>query len=184
MKFTETDISDLFIIEPKVYQDERGYFFESFRREQIHQHIGPIEFVQENESKSSYGVLRGLHFQIPPYAQSKLVRVVQGKALDVAVDLRNDSQTFKQHKGVILSAENKKQYFIPQGFAHGFVVLSNTAVVQYKVDNYYSSEHERGIIFNDAELGIDWRIPQEEIVLSEKDKRLLDFEKAVKSFKL
>ncbi len=175
MKFTKTKIPDLVIIEPNVFGDDRGYFFESFRKDEFEKEIGKINFVQENESKSGRGVLRGLHFQRPPFAQAKLVRVVEGEVLDVAVDIRTDSPTYGKYVSVKLSAENKKQFFIPRGFAHGFVVLSDTAIFQYKVDNYYAPDYDDGILFHDKELNIDWGISASEIKLSEKDKKMKFF---------
>ena len=170
MKFTRTTIPDVILIEPKVFGDERGYFVETFREELFEQETGiKTRFIQDNESKSSYGVLRGLHYQLPPFAQSKLVRVIEGKVLDVAVDIRQGSPTFGQHVVQELSAENKHQLFVPRGFAHGFVVLSDTAIFAYKVDNYYSPENDRGIRFNDPELGIDWGVNTEQLQLSAKD---------------
>lgn len=168
----ETGIEDLLIIEPKIFGDDRGYFFESFNKKTFPEKVEKIDFIQDNESKSSYGVLRGLHLQRPPFCQAKLVRVVLGEVLDVAVDFRTDSPTFGQHYSIILSAENKTQFFVPRGFAHGFVVLSETAIFQYKVDNVYSFENEMGILYNDPELGIDWKINYSDIRLSEKDKIL------------
>lgn len=153
------------IIEPRVFEDERGYFFESFRWDKFKENIGDIGFVQDNESRSTYGVLRGLHYQLPPFAQSKLVRVIEGSVLDVAVDIRKGSPTFAQHVAVELTSQNKRQLFIPRGFAHGFVVLSKEAVFSYKVDNYYNKESDRGILYSD--LGIDWRI--KDVILSPKD---------------
>jgi len=170
MRFIKTEIGGLYIIEPKVWEDDRGYFFESFKEQIFEENIGKINFVQDNESKSSYGVLRGLHYQLPPFAQSKLVRVVFGKVIDVAVDIRKNSPTFGKHVSVELSGENKKQLFIPKGFAHGYIVISEEVIFQYKVDNYYSKEHERGILFNDPELKIDWKLNEEEILISGKDK--------------
>lgn len=170
MKKTETGIEGLYVIEPTVHGDERGYFMESFSEKWFRSEIADTHFVQDNESKSSRGVLRGLHFQNPPMAQAKLVRVVQGEVLDVAVDLRKESPTYGHHFSVLLSAENKKQLFVPRGFAHGFSVLSETAVFSYKVDNFYSQELEEGILWNDSELNIDWHLPENEIRLSEKDK--------------
>lgn len=170
MKFIKTEIPDVVIIEPLVYGDDRGYFFESFRKEEFDKHIGKVDFVQENESKSGRGVLRGLHFQRPPFAQAKLVRVVSGEVLDVAVDIRKDSPTFGKHVSVKLSGENKRQFFIPRGFAHGFVVLSDEAIFSYKVDNYYAPDFDDGIIYNDSDLNIDWKIPENEIKLSGKDR--------------
>lgn len=171
MQFIKTSIPDVVMIEPKVWSDARGYFFESYRHDLFQQHIGPIDWVQDNESYSTYGTLRGLHYQLAPHAQSKLVRVVQGKVLDIAVDIRQSSSTFGQHVAVELSAENKRQLFIPRGFAHGFVVLSQTALFQYKVDNYYNKEADRGIAFNDPVLKIDWQIDLSAVQLSDKDTR-------------
>ena len=171
MNKIETAISGVFIVEPKVFGDPRGYFFESFAEEWFRQNIADIHFVQDNESRSTYGVLRGLHFQKPPFAQAKLVRVVLGRVLDVAVDIRPHSPTFGQYVAVELSEENKLQFFLPRGFAHGFVVLSNEAVFQYKCDNYYAPQAEGGILWNDPTLNIDWQIPPESILLSEKDKK-------------
>lgn len=170
MKFIKTEIPGVVIIEPIVHGDDRGYFFESFRKEEFEKHIGKVDFVQENESKSGRGVLRGLHFQKPPFAQAKLVRVVSGEVLDVAVDIRKDSPTFGEHVSVKLSGENKRQFFIPRGFAHGFVVLSDEAIFSYKVDNYYAPDFDDGIIYNDSDLNIDWKIPENEIKLSGKDR--------------
>lgn len=172
MKFTRTDIPDVIICEPVVHGDDRGYFVETFRKDKLEDFIGyKIKFCQDNESKSSKGVLRGLHYQLPPYAQTKLVRVIQGRVLDVAVDIREGSPTFGQHVAVELSSENKKQLLIPRGFAHGFVVLEDNTVFSYKVDNYYSPECDRGILFNDTDLKIDWKLPEEKILLSEKDRK-------------
>lgn len=169
MEIVKTAIEGVVIIEPRVFGDERGYFFESFSQREFEEKVGPVVFVQDNESKSCYGVLRGLHYQLPPYAQAKLVRVVKGCVLDVVVDLRKGSATFGQHVAVELSEKNKRQFFIPQGFAHGFVVLSEEAIFQYKCDNYYAPGYEGGIAFDDPALGIDWRIPREEMILSDKD---------------
>ncbi len=170
MKFIKTDISDIIIIEPIVFSDDRGYFVETYREDKLEEAIGhSIDFVQDNESKSSYGVLRGLHFQLPPFAQSKLVRVIKGKILDVAVDIRKGSLTFGKSVSVELSEENKRMVFIPRGFAHGFVVLSEEAIFSYKVDNYYSKESDRGIAFNDPALNIDWHIDAGDLQLSAKD---------------
>jgi len=174
MKFTRTEIRDLVIIEPDIFEDERGYFFESFRQDQFEREIGKIDFVQENESFSQYGVLRGLHYQIPPYEQSKLVRVVLGRVQDIAVDLRKESPTFGKHFSIELSNENRKQLFIPKGFAHGYLALSKEVVFIYKTDNYYSKEHESGILWNSKNLGIDWSI-KADIMLSEKDATLKSF---------
>ena len=170
MNFIRTQISDVVIIEPKVHGDSRGYFVETFRADKLEDFLGyKINFCQDNESKSSKGVLRGLHYQLPPYAQTKLVRVIQGKVLDVAVDIRKNSPTFGQHVAVELSAENKKQMLVPRGFAHGFVVLEDDTVFAYKVDNYYSPECDRGIAFDDESLNIDWIIKKESLNLSLKD---------------
>lgn len=169
MKILETDIEGLIIIEPVLFDDERGYFFESFSERDFNAHVRQVRFVQDNESKSCHGVLRGLHFQRPPYAQSKLVRVVKGAVLDVAVDIRKGSPTFGRHVAVELTEENHRQVFIPRGFAHGFVVLSDEAVFQYKCDNFYAPQSEGAIAWDDPDLGIDWRIPADELVLSPKD---------------
>lgn len=170
MKICQTSIEGVYILEPRIFGDERGYFFESFSKQEFECFIGPIQFVQDNESKSCYGVVRGLHFQKPPHAQSKLVRVVQGKVLDIAVDIRKGSPTFGKHVMVELSAENKRQFFIPRGFAHGFSVLSKEAIFQYKCDNYYAPESEGALAWDDPDLGIDWKIPTAQVILSEKDK--------------
>lgn len=171
MQFIPTAIPDVVMIEPKVWADSRGYFFESYRHDLFAQKIANIEWLQDNESYSSYGTLRGLHYQLAPHAQSKLVRVIQGKVLDIAVDIRQSSATFGQHVAVELSSDNKRQLFIPRGFAHGFVVLSETAVFAYKVDNYYNKECDRGIAFNDPALGIDWQIDLAQVQLSDKDSK-------------
>lgn len=171
MEIIKTDIDGLVIIEPRVFQDARGYFFESFSQREFEEKVGKVHFVQDNESMSSYGVMRGLHFQRPPYTQSKLVRCVVGKVLDVAVDIRVGSPTYGKHVAVELSAENHRQFFIPKGFAHGFAVLSEMAVFQYKCDEFYHPEVDGGISILDESLGIDWRIPTEEAILSEKDTR-------------
>ncbi len=175
MKFIKTEIPDLIIIEPLILGDERGYFFESFRKDKFEKEAGKINFVQENESKSGSGVLRGLHFQRPPFSQAKLVRVIEGKVLDVAVDIRTDSPTFGKHVSVILSGENKRQFFIPRGFAHGFVVLSDEAIFSYKIDNYYAPDYDDGILYNDKDLNINWQIDENLIKLSEKDKKMNSF---------
>ncbi len=170
MNFIRTEIPDVVIIEPKVHGDDRGYFVETFREDKLEKFLGyKIDFCQDNESKSSRGVLRGLHYQLPPFAQTKLVRVIQGSVLDVAVDIRKGSPTFGKHVAVELSSENKKQMLVPRGFAHAFVVLEDDTVFAYKVDNYYSPECDRGIIFDDEALGIDWKIPHSELNLSIKD---------------
>lgn len=171
MNVIKTHIEGVLILEPKIFIDERGYFFESFSQRLFEERATKTVFVQDNESQSRYGVLRGLHYQLPPYEQAKLVRVVSGKVLDVAVDIRPQSPTFGQHVAVELSDENKRQFFIPHGFAHGFAVLSETAVFQYKCDNYYAPDHEGGILWNDPWLAIDWRLPEKDIILSEKDKK-------------
>ena len=178
MKITGTEIAGVWVLEPCVFRDERGYFFENFSRRIFEETIGKVDFVQENESCSSYGVVRGLHYQLPPYTQAKLVRVVEGRVWDVAVDLRKGSETFGRYLAVELSGENKKQFFIPRGFAHGFAVLSEVAVFQYKCDNYYAPEAEGGIRFDDPHLGIDWRVEREKWILSEKDLRLEGFDRA------
>ena len=179
MEVIKTNIDGVFIIEPRVFSDARGYFFESFSQREFDQKVRKINFVQDNESKSSYGVMRGLHFQAPPFAQSKLVRCVRGRVLDVAVDIRRGSPTYGQHVAVELSEDNHRQFFIPRGFAHGFAVLSETAVFQYKCDNFYHPEADGGISILDSSLGIDWRIPTEHAILSDKDTKhplLKDFE--------
>ena len=171
MKFIRTEIPDVIIIDPAVHGDERGYFVETFRQNKLEEFLGfKVNFCQDNESKSSRGVLRGLHYQLAPDAQTKLVRVIQGSVLDVAVDIRKDSPTFGQHIAVELTAENKRQLLVPRGFAHGFVVLEDDTVFAYKVDSYYSPENDRGIAFDDVDLNIDWQIPHVELNLSEKDK--------------
>jgi dTDP-4-dehydrorhamnose 3,5-epimerase len=169
MTITETEFRGLFIIEPKVFEDPRGYFFESYNAKQLKEKGIDITFFQDNQSKSSYGVLRGLHYQLNPAAQTKLIRVLDGNIWDVVVDIRKGSPTFGQWYGIELSSDNKKQFFIPHGFAHGFAVLSNTAVVMYKCDNFYNPQLERGIIYNDPALGIDWKIPLDAAILSPKD---------------
>jgi dTDP-4-dehydrorhamnose 3,5-epimerase len=171
MKITTTAIEGVVILEPKVFGDERGYFFESFSQREFEEKVCKTTFVQDNESSSRYGVLRGLHFQKPPHAQAKLVRVVKGKVLDIAVDIRKGSPTFGHHVSTELSGENKRQLFIPRGFAHGFAVLSNEVVFQYKCDRYYVPHSEGGILWNDPALGIDWKLPEEDVILSEKDKK-------------
>jgi len=170
MNFIRTAIEDVVIIEPVVHGDARGYFVETFRADKLEEFLSyKINFCQDNESKSSRGVLRGLHYQLAPAAQTKLVRVIQGKVLDVAVDIRKGSPTFGQHVSVELSSENKRQLLVPRGFAHGFVVLEDDTVFAYKVDNYYSPENDRGILFSDEALGINWQVPKEELLLSAKD---------------
>ena len=170
MTFTRTEIPDVVICEPTVHGDERGYFVETFREDKLEEFLGfKINFCQDNESKSSRGVLRGLHYQLPPHAQTKLVRVIQGSVLDVAVDIRKGSPTFGKHVAVALTSDNKRQLLVPRGFAHAFVVLEDDTVFAYKVDNYYSPECDRGILFDDPALYIDWGIPHSELNLSAKD---------------
>jgi dTDP-4-dehydrorhamnose 3,5-epimerase len=172
MKFVNTSIEGLVVIEPTVFEDDRGYFSESYNKKKFEEAIGEISFVQDNESKSSKGVLRGLHFQKPPYAQAKLVRCIEGKVLDVAVDIREGSETFGQHVTVELTGENKKQVFIPRGFAHGFLVLSESAIFGYKVDNSYAPAHDAGICWDDPTLNIQWGVNESEVLVSEKDVKL------------
>lgn len=169
MNVIKTDIDGLVIIEPRVFGDSRGYFFESFSERDFKREVADVDFVQDNESKSSYGVVRGLHFQRPPYAQAKLVRVVKGKVLDVAVDLRKGSPTFGHHVAVELSEDNHRQVFIPRGFAHGFSVLSDEVIFQYKCDNFYAPQSEGAVAWDDPDLDIDWRIPADKALLSDKD---------------
>lgn len=178
MQYIETAISGVWIIEPKVFKDARGYFMEAFKKEEFEQHVGSVNFIQDNESCSTKGVLRGLHYQKAPYAQAKLVRVIKGSVLDVAVDLRKDSSTFGKYVAVELSEENKRQFFIPRGFAHGFLVLSDEAVFTYKVDNYYTPSHERTISFNDPQIGIVWGMDERSLIFSEKDKNASLFKEA------
>ena len=171
MEIIKTSIEGVFIIEPKVFGDTRGYFFESFNAKEFAEKTGlTITFVQDNESKSRYGVLRGLHFQLPPYTQSKLVRVVKGKVLDVVVDIRKGSPTYGKYEMCELTEDNHRQFFVPKGMAHGFAVLSEEAIFQYKCDDFYHPESEGAIIWNDPALGIDWRIPEKDVMLSAKDK--------------
>lgn len=169
MNYTETAIKGVWIIEPKVFADARGYFFESWKKDEFESHVGHVDFVQDNESKSSFGVLRGLHYQRGGHSQAKLVRVIKGKVLDVAVDLRKSSPTFGKHVAVELSDENKRQLFIPRGFAHGFLVLSDEAVFTYKVDNKYAPQSEASIRWNDETIGIKWPIDAKDVLTSEKD---------------
>lgn len=171
MEIIKTNIEGVVIIEPRIFKDDRGYFFESFSQREFEEKVCKTTFVQDNESKFSYGVLRGLHFQKPPFAQSKLVRVIKGVVLDVAVDIRKGSPTFGQYVSVELTGENHRQFFIPRGFAHGFSVLSEEVIFQYKCDNFYSPQSEGAIAWNDPDLNIDWRIPAEKVVLSEKDSK-------------
>ena len=179
MKLIKTDIPGIVIIEPKVFGDDRGYFVETFRKDKLEEFLGfKVDFCQDNESKSKRGVLRGLHYQLPPFAQSKLVRVVKGRVWDVAVDIRKDSPTFSKYVAVELSEENKKQLFIPRGFAHGFLVLEDDTIFSYKVDNYYAPEYDRGIAYNDSEIGINWQLRENELLLSNKDKKQPNLSKA------
>lgn len=171
MEVIKTGIDGVVIIEPRIFKDERGYFYESFSQREFEEKVCRTTFVQDNQSKSSYGVLRGLHFQKPPYCQSKLVRCIKGAVLDVAVDIRKGSPTFGKCVAVELSEENHRQFFVPRGFAHGFAVLTPEAVFQYKCDNFYNKESEGSIAWNDPQLAIDWRIPADKVLLSEKDKQ-------------
>ena len=175
-------IDGLVVIQPTIFKDQRGYFMESYHQKNINNLIGDINFVQDNESESSRGVWRGFHFQKPPYTKAKLVRCLKGRVLDVALDLRKDSKTYGCFKTILLSEENKNQLFIPKGFAHGFVVLSETAIFSYKVDNYYNPDFESGILWNDSSLKIDWKIPKDEIFVSEKDSKLQPFNNFVTPF--
>lgn len=173
MKFIETPIKDLWILEPTIFEDSRGYFFENFNKKVFEEGTGiNVNFVQDNQSKSEYGVLRGMHFQKGKHAQAKLVTVLEGEVQDVAVDLRPNSPTFGQHHSVILNAANKRQYFVPRGFAHGFLVLSKTAIFSYKCDNYYNKESEGGLLYSCPKLNIDWVLPNDKLILSDKDKIL------------
>ncbi|WP_289091682.1 dTDP-4-dehydrorhamnose 3,5-epimerase [uncultured Bacteroides sp.] len=179
MNIIKTDIEGVVIIEPRIFTDARGYFFESFSERDFCKEVREIKFVQDNESKSSYGVMRGLHFQRPPFTQSKLVRVIKGAVLDVAVDIRKGSPTYGKHVAVELTEDNHRQFFVPRGFAHGFAVLSDEAIFQYKCDNFYAPEADGGISILDDSLGIDWRIPMDKAILSEKDTKhslLKDFD--------
>ena len=170
MEVIKTEIEGVVIIEPRIFKDDRGYFYESFSQREFEEKVCRTTFVQDNQSKSSYGVLRGLHFQKPPYCQSKLVRCIKGTVLDVAVDIRKSSPTFGKYVAVELSEDNHRQFFVPRGFAHGFAVLTPEAVFQYKCDNFYNKESEGSVAWNDPELAIDWRIPADKVLLSEKDK--------------
>ncbi|MBE6297846.1 MAG: dTDP-4-dehydrorhamnose 3,5-epimerase [Bacteroidales bacterium] len=178
MEVIKTDIEGVVIIEPRIFNDERGYFYESFSQREFEEKVCRTVFVQDNQSKSSYGVLRGLHFQKPPYCQSKLVRCIKGAVLDVAVDIRKGSPTFGKYVAVELTEENHRQFFVPRGFAHGFAVLSPEAVFQYKCDNFYCKESEGSVAWNDPQLAIDWRIPAGDILLSPKDKLSKNIEEA------
>ena len=183
MKFIETKLKGCFVLEPNIIRDERGYFMESFNENAFQKAVGtPIHFVQDNQSFSTKGVLRGLHYQTNEHAQAKLVRVLEGEVLDVAVDIRPDSETYGQYEAVVLSAENQKQFFVPRGFAHGFLVLSETATFFYKCDNFYNKESEGGIHFKDESLAIDWIFDSEELIISEKDKHLPNLQEAKKAW--
>lgn len=175
MNYIQTEINGLWLIEPKVFSDSRGYFMEAFKKEEFEKHIGKVDFIQDNESKSSFGVLRGLHYQKGEYSQAKLVRVIKGEVLDVAVDLRRSSPTFGKHVSVVLNEENKRQFFIPRGFAHGFLVLSKEAIFTYKVDNAYAPQSEASILYCDESLAIDWPIADFQVIMSEKDKQAKAF---------
>ena len=180
MKVTETKLKGSFVIEPDIFKDKRGYFFESFNQQKFKLHTGlKIDFIQDNESFSTKGVLRGLHYQKGEFAQAKLVRVIKGSVLDVVVDIRKKSPTFGEHVSVLLTEENKKQFFVPKGFAHGFVVLSDTAIFSYKCDNFYNKPAEGGILFSDPSLNIDWKLPHNDLLVSEKDIALPTMEEAV-----
>ncbi|WOC39799.1 dTDP-4-dehydrorhamnose 3,5-epimerase [Polaribacter sp. HL-MS24] len=179
MKFIKTEISDVYVIEPSVFGDNRGYFLESYNQKRFEEVVGKTSFLQDNESKSSKGVLRGLHFQKPPYEQAKLVRCIEGEVLDIAVDIRKKSKTYGQHIAVLLSGKNKRQLFVPRGFAHGFLVLSESATFAYKVDNTYAPEFDAGIRWNDKKLNIQWGLEESEVLVSSKDSELpffLEFE--------
>ena len=178
MEYEETNIKGVWVLTPKVFNDNRGYFFEAWKKSDFEAHVGKVDFIQDNESKSSYGVLRGLHYQKGTYSQAKLVRVIKGKVLDVAVDLRKSSPTFGKHVMVELSEDNKRQLFIPRGFAHGFLVLSPEAIFTYKVDNIYAPAHEASIRWNDPQIGINWPIDQKDVVTSPKDLEGKDFKDA------
>ena len=182
MAFLSCSLKGLVVVEPNVFEDSRGYFFEAYNQNLFQQNGITSHFVQDNQSRSSYGVIRGLHYQLNPFAQSKLVRVLEGEILDVAVDIREKSPTFGQHLSIVLSAENKKQLFIPPGFAHGFSVLSNVAIVLYKCDAFYNKQSEAGIIYSDKELNIDWKIQQGKEIISEKDIQLPPLKEATSNF--
>ena len=182
MNLIKTKLDGLVVLKPTVFKDNRGYFMESYNQKNINKLLGNVNFVQDNESESSRGVLRGLHFQKPPYTQAKLVRCLKGSVLDVVLDLRKDSKTYGIFETISLTEENKKQLFIPKGFAHGFIVLSKSAILSYKVDNYYNPESESGIIWNDPDLNIDWKINKNEIIVSEKDKSLPTFNNIINPF--
>jgi dTDP-4-dehydrorhamnose 3,5-epimerase len=178
MTYIQTEINGVWIIEPKVFSDSRGYFFEAYKKEEFDLNVGVVNFIQDNESQSSFGVLRGLHYQKGEYSQAKLVRVIKGKVLDVAVDLRRSSPTFGRYISVELSEDNKRQFFIPRGFAHGFLVLSEEAVFSYKIDNAYAPQAEMSIRYNDPALGIDWPVAESQLIISDKDKQAVSFSEA------
>ena len=182
MNLIKRTIDGLVLLKPNIFEDDRGYFMESYNKKIVNKIFGNINFVQDNESESSRGVLRGLHFQKPPFAQSKLVRCLKGEVLDVALDLRKKSITYGLFETNILSDKNKNQLFIPKGFAHGFIVLSESAIVSYKVDNYYNPKYESGVLWNDKDLNIDWKITDDEVILSEKDKNLSSLSKIINPF--
>ena len=182
MPFTTCELQGLVIAEPTVFEDSRGYFFEAYNQKLFQQNNIPSHFVQDNQSRSDYGVIRGLHYQLNPFAQSKLVRVLEGEILDVAVDIRKNSPTYGRYFSLVLSSENKKQLFIPPGFAHGFSVLSSVAIVLYKCDAFYNKQSEAGIRYNDQELNIDWRIETGREIISEKDMQLPSFKEAISNF--
>ena len=182
MNLIKTRINGLFVLKPTIFKDHRGYFMESYNQKNINKLLGNINFVQDNESESSRGVLRGLHFQMPPYSQNKLVRCLKGSVLDVVLDLRKNSRTYGKFETTLLTDTNKNQLFIPKGFAHGFIVISETAIFSYKVDNYYNPESESGIIWNDPDLNIDWKINKTETIVSEKDAKLHSFNNFVTPF--
>ena len=182
MNLIKTTLDGLVVLKPTIFKDNRGYFMESYNKKNINKLLGNVNFVQDNESESSRGVLRGLHFQKPPHSQAKLVRCLKGSVLDVVLDLRKDSKTYGIFETILLTEENKKQLFIPKGFAHAFVVLSETAIFSYKVDNYYNPDSESGVLWNDLDLNIDWKINKKEIIVSEKDKSLLAFNNIINPF--
>jgi dTDP-4-dehydrorhamnose 3,5-epimerase len=182
MRVVETELKDVYLLEPKVFKDERGYFYESYNEKLFTEYGFAMRFLQDNESMSSYGVIRGLHYQLAPFAQCKLIRAIQGTIYDVVVDLRENSPTYGKWAGFEISAESKLQLLIPQGFAHGFSVLSEVAVFSYKCDNFYHAPAERGILYNDPSLGIDWKIPAERVIVSVKDRVLPEFAKAERNF--
>ena len=182
MNLIKTKLDGLVVLKPTVFKDNRGYFMESYNQQNINKLLGNVNFVQDNESESSRGVLRGLHFQKPPYTQAKLVRCLKGSVLDIVLDLRKDSKTYGIFETISLTEENKKQLFIPKGFAHGFIVLSKSAIFSYKVDNYYNPDSECGILWSDLDLNIDWKINKNEIIVSEKDKNLPTFNEIINPF--